>query len=251
MDMKVGVYGLGRFGAFWAQILAQKVEVVGYNRSKRDFSIDGVSIVDFHALCECDVIFLCVSISSLQEALHTLKDHIRKETIVVDTCSVKVYPAKLMEDILNIEQPLIATHPMFGPDSAKNGLKGLPLVFHPLRCSEEQSDYWISLFKELQLDVIIMNPQDHDKQAAYSQGVTHFVGRVLDELHLCPTALATVGYRRLMSIVEQTCNDNVQLFYDLQRYNPYAADMRLDVKNATDKILTRLKMEESKSMEDA
>jgi hypothetical protein len=54
-----------------------------------------------------------------------------------------------------------------------------------------------------------------------------------------------------MSIVEQTCNDNVQLFYDLQRYNPYAADMRLDVKNATDKILTRLKMEESKSMEDA
>jgi len=124
-------------------------------------------------------------------------------------------------------------------------------VFHPLRCSDQARDYWLSLFKEMALDVIIMSPNEHDKQAAYSQGVTHFVGRVLDELYLRPTQLATVGYKNLMSIVEQTCNDNIQLFYDLQRYNPYAADMRCDVKDATDKILTRLKIEESKSMEDA
>lgn len=249
--MKVGVYGLGRFGAFWAHLLAKKVEVVGYNRTKRDFSIEGVTVVDFETFCESDVIFLCVSISSLQETLHSIRDHIRKDTIVVDTCSVKVYPSQLMIDILNPQQPLIATHPMFGPDSAKSGLKGLPLVFHPLRCSTSESEYWTSLFKEMDLDVIEMSPKEHDKQAAYSQGVTHFVGRVLDELHLTPTRLATVGYKNLMSIVEQTCNDNVQLFYDLQRYNPYAGHMRNDVKDATDKILTRLEIEESKSMEDA
>ena len=134
--MKVGVYGLGRFGAFWAQQLAQKVEVVGYNRSKRDFSLEGVKIVDFKTLLSCDVIFLCVSISSLQETLHSLKGELSKHTVVIDTCSVKVYPSSLMLDILDDEQPLIATHPMFGPDSAKSGLKGLPLVFDEAKAKQ-------------------------------------------------------------------------------------------------------------------
>ncbi|NCB01102.1 MAG: prephenate dehydrogenase/arogenate dehydrogenase family protein [Spirochaetia bacterium] len=249
--MKVGVYGLGRFGAFWATQLSKKVEVVGYNRSKRDLIIDGVKLVDFDSLCSCDVIFLCVSISSLQEVLNSIKDHISDDTLVIDTCSVKVYPAQLMSEILHKGQPLIATHPMFGPDSAKEGLRGLPLVFHPLRCSVDQKEYWITLFKEMEIDVIEMSPQEHDKEAAYSQGVTHFVGRMLDELHLKPTKLATVGYKRLMSIVEQTCNDPLQLFYDLQRYNPYAHYMRSELKEASDKILTRLKIEEVKKMEDA
>ncbi len=249
--MKVGIYGLGRFGAFWAHLLAKKVEVVGYNRTKRDFSIEGVEIVDFETLCKSDVIFLCVSISSLQETLHSIKEYIPKETVVIDTCSVKVYPAQMMVDILHTEQPLIATHPMFGPDSAKSGVTGLPLVFYPLRCSKEVGDYWFSLFQEMELDVIEMSPKEHDQQAAYSQGVTHFVGRVLDEIKLQPTRLATLGYKSLMNIVEQTCNDNIQLFYDLQRYNPYSSIMRGDVKDATEKILKKLEIEESKRLEDA
>ena len=249
--MKVGVYGLGRFGAFWATQLAKKVEVVGYNRSKRDISLEGVTLVDFETLCKSDVLFLCVSISSLQEVLHAIKDFLGENTVVIDTCSVKVYPAMLMKEILKESQPLLATHPMFGPDSAKDGVQGLPLVFYPLRCNADQSMYWKELFTNMAIDVIEMSPEQHDKEAAYSQGVTHFVGRMLDELHLNPTKLATVGYKRLMSIVEQTCNDPIQLFYDLQRYNPYANMMREELKDATDKILSRLKIEEAKEMEDA
>ena len=56
------------------------------------------------------------------------------------------------------------------------------------------------------------------------------VGRVLNELKLEKTELATVGYNNLMTIVEQTCNDSIQLFYDLQRYNPHAHLMRLRLK---------------------
>jgi prephenate dehydrogenase len=100
---------------------------------------------------------------------------------------------------------------MFGPDSGKDGVAGLPLVFTPIRCETELASTLKALFLSMDLKVLEMDCERHDREAAYSQGVTHFVGRVLDELHLAPTQLATVGYQRLMSIVEQTCNDPVVL----------------------------------------
>jgi hypothetical protein len=47
-----------------------------------------------------------------------------------------------------------------------------------------------------------------------------------------------------MSIVEQTCNDPLQLFYDLQRYNPYAKQMRRGLKGALDTVMQALKDQE-------
>ena len=49
-----------------------------------------------------------------------------------------------------------------------------------------------------------------------------------------------------MTIVDQTCNDPLQLFYDLQRFNPYAKEMRLSLQVAIEKILNRLAEEEDR-----
>ena len=84
----------------------------------------------------------------------------------------------------------------------------------------------------------------HDKEAAYSQGVTHFVGRTLRQMDLHDTEIATSGYKALMTIVDQTCNDPLQLFYDLQHYNPYAREMRLSLQVATEKVLNKLRESE-------
>ena len=238
--MKIGVYGLGRFGSFWAASLAKRYPVVGYNRSAMRTPPAGVPIVPLEELCACDAIILCVAISSFRQVLKDLAPHLRPGMLVMDTCSVKIYPASVMEKVLPQEIEIIATHPMFGPDSGKDGIAGLPLVFSPIRCTDATVALWRSLFTGMQLNVIEMSCDQHDREAAYSQGVTHFIGRVLDELHLAPTQLATLGYRRLMSIVEQTCNDPIQLFYDLQRYNPYAHDMRLKLNSALDTMLSVL-----------
>jgi prephenate dehydrogenase len=238
--MKIGVYGLGRFGSFWASSLAKCFPVVGYNRSPKLNPPQGVCLATFEELVECDAIILCVAISSIRQVLKDLAPHLKPGTLVMDTCSVKIYPASVMERVLPPQIEVIATHPMFGPDSGKDGIAGLPLVFSPIRCQDQTAETWRSLFRGMQLNVIEMSCDQHDREAAYSQGVTHFIGRVLDELHLAPTQLATLGYRRLMSIVEQTCNDPIQLFYDLQRYNPYAHDMRLKLNQALDTMLSVL-----------
>jgi prephenate dehydrogenase len=238
--MKIGVYGLGRFGSFWASSLAKRFPVYGYNRSPLSNPPNGVTMVPLEELMACDTIILCVAISSFKQVLRSLLPYIRPTTVIMDTCSVKIYPASVMNQLLPLDVEIIATHPMFGPDSGKDGIEGLPLVFSPTRCSQHTADIWRSRFTEMRLQVIEMSCDQHDREAAYSQGVTHFVGRVLDELHLEPTQLATVGYRRLLSIVEQTCNDPMQLFYDLQRYNPYAHDMHLKLKQALDSVVSVL-----------
>lgn len=235
--MNVGVYGLGRFGSFWAAELSRFVPVKGYNRSPMKTVPKGVSLVSKEELLTCDTIILCIAISSFKDVITSIAPMLKPNTVVMDTCSVKVYPVELMQSLLPADVEILATHPMFGPDSGKAGVENLPLVFSPIRCSKEHEQQWKEIFSSMKVKILEMDCQKHDREAAYSQGITHFVGRVLDELHLAPTELATVGYKRLMSIVEQTCNDPIQLFYDLQRYNPYAHDMRVRLNDALDTVL--------------
>ena len=87
---------------------------------------------------------------------------------------------------------------------------------------------------------VSLRADEHDRDAAFSQGVTHFIGRVLKEMDVQDKEIATKGYKSLLEIVEQTCNDPLQLFYDLQRYNPYTRDMRHSLRIALENVGYRL-----------
>lgn len=235
--MVISIYGLGRFGQFWAeQLMAWGIprghKFLGYSRSASREVPEGMIRVNEEGLVDSDVVVLCTAISSLDEVLPRIAPYIKPGTLVMDTCSVKVAPTESMKKYLPEEAELMGTHPMFGPDSGKNGIAGLPLVFSPVRCKEETIDDWDRIFNEMELQVIKMTPAEHDKEAAYTQGVTHFIGRVLNEMGLKGSSIATLGYRELLKIVEQTCNDPFQLFLDLQNYNPYTHQMRLELQKA-------------------
>ena len=77
-------------------------------------------------------------------------------------------------------------------------------------------------------------------EAARTQGVTHLIGRALAQLRMDRSPIATLGYERLVSVMEQTNNDPLQLFLDLQRYNPYTKRMRTELKRAFDAVESSL-----------
>lgn len=235
--MVIGVYGLGRFGGFWARQLAARFDVCGWSRSESRPTPEGVRRVDEDEVLRSDVIVLCVAISSMEHVLTRISGKLKPSALVMDTCSVKVYPSELMLSILPPETAVMATHPMFGPDSGRKGIAGLPVVLCPLRVSGEQTELWHGYFRNMGLNVVRMSPDQHDKEAAYSQGITHFVGRVLGELNLNPSVIGTAGYAGLLNLVRQTCNDPWQLFNDLQQFNPYTAGMRKDLHHAISTML--------------
>lgn len=238
-SMIVGVYGLGRFGAFWAKHLSERFDVIGYSRNPERAVPEGVKKGNEDDILAADVVVFCVSISAMEEVLGRIAGRLKPGTLVMDTCSVKVHPAEIMMKLFPADIEILATHPMFGPDSGKNGLKGLPLVFAPMRMTEDSVNLWRGHFKAMGLNVVEMTPQQHDEEAAYTQGITHFIGRVLGELKLSESPIATTGYRDLLDIVRQTCNDPWRLFVDLQRYNPYTVPMRADLHKAINVMLEK------------
>lgn len=241
---RVGVYGLGRFGLFWAARLAEKgFDVVGCSR--RSVTLPpGVRQVGVEEVLSSPTVFYCVSISAFEEVLEASLPYLKEGTVVMDTCSVKLYPAGVMKRLLPPTVRAIATHPMFGPDSGKDGLEGLPFVIDNISADEETWRWWVDEFTSWKMDVLMMSCDQHDREAAWSQGITHFIGRTLAELNLGSTRLATRGYRTLMGVVEQTCNDPLQLFYDLQRYNPYTKQMRMGLRGALVTTMEALKEQE-------
>jgi prephenate dehydrogenase len=187
------------------------------------------------------VIFLCVPINQFEHVVREIAPFIRPGTTVFDVCSVKLHPAEVMRTHLRRDGiTLIATHPMFGPDSAAHGVQGLPIVSWPLSGDEAVYRAWVAFFAELGMRTVELPPDEHDRLAAYSQGVTHYVGRVLRQMELSPTPIDTQGFKLLCSLIEQTCNDSWELFFDLQTYNPYTREMREQLETALGLVAKRL-----------
>lgn len=239
MSRKVAsVYGYGRFGRLWADILSEDFRVKVYSRRglKAEEVSEKVEITDIEDLHNCDVLFYCVAISSLEDVLIQSKKYLRDDCLYIDTCSVKVKPVEWMKKQLPKECRIIATHPMFGPDSYFSSAEKLPIVMSEIRCSNEEFMFWCDYFENKKMRTEIMTPEQHDEMVAYSQGITHYIGRVLADLELKPTPINTLGYTKLLEIIQQTCNDTWQLFCDLQKYNPYTLKMRKDLHNSLEKI---------------
>ena len=238
--MTVGVYGLGRFGHFWAELLSRSCEVRAFSRDPSRQVPIGVARVGEEELVSMPVVFLCVAISAMEEVLSRIGGRLAPGSLVMDTCSVKSYPVGLMQRFLPQGVSILGTHPMFGPDSGGDGVKDLPMILCPARIADAGLEHWRGFFQSMGLAVTVMSPRAHDEEAAFTQGVTHYIGRILKDLGVRPSPIATLGYRRLLEIVEQTCNDPWQLFLDLQRYNPSTKSMRARLAGSIEKVMAAI-----------
>jgi len=224
--LRAAVIGYGRFGRFWAEWIAGEFTVQVASRRTLAGLPAGIRQVTLEEAATADLVFLTVPISAVRDTLQRLAPYLGPRTTVVDTCSVKVYPVTEMERILPADAGIIACHPMFGPDSALTRTDLLPVIIWPVRDRHQRYHGLREVFGRLRMRIVEMTPEEHDREAAFTQGITHLIGRLLAEMELQPSEIATLGYRRLLQVMEQTCNDPVQLFQDLQRYNGHTREMR-------------------------
>lgn len=247
--MKIGIIGFGRFGQFLAQILKRnhKVKVYDKRRLYKRAKKIGVPFVDLNEISKQELIILSVPISQLENVLLELKEIIKdKKTIVMDTCSVKEYPASLLKKHLSKKAQIIACHPMFGPDSGKYGLSGLQIVFWPLKIKEKDYKKVKKIFSSLSLEILEISPKSHDRQTAISLCLVHFIGRILQEMKIKAPKIQTLGFKYLTKMKEMVENDSFQLFLDMQKYNKYASFLRKKFLNSgkkIEKLISTLKKE--------
>ena len=239
----IGILGFGRFGKLMVHYLAGDFEVMVYNRSDSAHEImaSGAKPVSLEVACRQQIIILSVPISVFHETLKTIAPLLAPDALVVDVCSVKEYPVRLMTALLPEQVSILATHPMFGPDSAAHELKGRKIVLCGERIGDSAYQKIKSYLISKELTVIETTPEAHDRQIAVSLALTHFIGRSLAEFGATPLDVDTEGYQRLLHVLGVVENDTWQLFEDMNIYNPYAAESRSAFMAAVQSIHQRLK----------
>jgi prephenate dehydrogenase len=238
----IGIIGFGRFGRLMTRYLSRDFEVRVWDVEDRADAVReaGGRPVSLPDACRCEVLVLAVPISALRALLEDIAPRLAAGALVVDVCSVKEYPARWMRDCLPENVSILATHPMFGPDSAGESLRGCKIALCPERIAPGRLQRIESYLKGRGLTVIETTPAEHDRQIAVSLALTHFIGRALSEFGAEGKAIDTEGYRRLLHILEVVQNDTWQLFEDMHRYNPYAGQERRAFISAMQAIAARL-----------
>ncbi len=237
--MKVGIIGYGRFGKTLHRLLKDDFEVLLLDKDVKQLEgQDPIrAFTELDDILSAKALFLCIPISNLASFMLSSGNKLEGK-VLIDTLSVKAYPAKILSKYKACR--VILTHPMFGPDSTKAGFKGLPIVMHNLTADPATYTFRHNYFQTKQLKIVGLTPQKHDKLAASSQGVVHFLGKVLQHFDYPSTPIDTMGAKKLKEIMEQTCNDSFELFSDLQTYNPYTNDMRIKLGTAYEEVFKKL-----------
>lgn len=230
MNIKtVGIIGFGRFGRLLADIFAGDFKVRYYKRG----------LPNPNALQEAasaDAVFFSVAMLYLEEVVNKAKPFIRSDAAILDVCSVKLHPERVFREHFDMKNVLL-THPMFGPDSAKNGLTNLPIVLCPNADTRpDLLQYWDAYFRGKGLRTIHMSSDAHDRNTAHSLCLTQLLGRVLEGMKVTSSEIDTESFRNLLKIRDIAANDSRDLFRGLQTLNPYAKQMREAFKTSLEAI---------------
>jgi len=231
----IGIIGFGRFGKLLHKILKEDFKVMIFDKKS---NIKQRS--DFEKITLCDALFFCVPISSLESTVKEYFKYIKKGSTILDVASVKVEPVKILKKYFSTGFDIIPTHPMFGPDSAKDGLKYAVIAFCPVKKSKAYI-FWKLYFKKKKFKVVEMTPEKHDLITASGMAFTHFIGEVMKKMEIKSSPLDTKTFKMLLDIKKAVSENGEELFYDIQKNNSYTVKMRSDLKKAVSAIEKKIK----------
>jgi prephenate dehydrogenase len=223
----IGIVGFGQFGQFMAQHLAPFFDVAVCDTTDRRIEAEkiGVKWRQFETIAGKEIVIFAVPLKSFAEVLQRAKPFLKADALCLDVCSVKMKPIELMLEHLPETVEIIGTHPLFGPQSGRESIEGLRIAFCPVRTTQHEQIKRF-LVEELKLKVFEKSPEEHDREMAHVQALTHFVARALDELHVIDSDLATVSYEELRRAARLVSEDSWELFQTIQQGNPFAETKR-------------------------
>ena len=224
--MKIAILGAGKMGAWFAKFFRDEgYSVIVADRKKEKMAkLEkqlGVETAGFlKAVSEADRILICVSISAFESIVKMIAPSIRKNQVVMDICSIKERPVKIMHKYIK-RGVVLGTHPVFGPGS--KGIRHKAFVLTPTRPEEEEfAGTYKTWLEEKEARVFVVSPRKHDELMSVVLGLPHFLGVVA-----CDTLLeqdsysetkkvAGTTYRMLFTLAEATTLENPQLYASLQ-----------------------------------
>lgn len=233
--MKAALIGYGRFGRLFYKFFKSNFDFQIYDKvqSTNKFKIKSLNFFDNNV----DIIFFSIPISSYLDVAEKLKNQINNNSLIVELSSVKTYPFEILKNYF-YKNNILGIHPLFGPDSVRKNLKNHQAIVVNEFKQNKLTDYVINSFKTKGIVLKYMSAKEHDKLMAYTLCLTQFIGRSLGKIKLPKNNIGTKGYFELLNIILRTNNDTLQLFLDMNKFNPFSKTMREKVIKSLKEINT-------------
>jgi prephenate dehydrogenase len=224
--MKTAIIGAGKMGAWFAKFCKENGEQIILSSRKKEklaklgkeLSVETADLVD--AVKRANNVIICVSIDAFEEVVKKIAPSVREGQTVVDICSIKEQPVKIMHQYLN-KALILGTHPVFGPGS--RGVKNKAYILTPTNAEEgEFAEKYKKWLEKVGARVFIMSPKKHDDLMSVVLGFPHFLGLVacdtlLEQANYPETKkVAGTTFKMLFTLAEATAMENPELFSSLQ-----------------------------------
>ena len=133
-----------------------------------------------------------------------------------------------MCNLLPVHIDVLATHPLFGPESTNHGstFTGLSWVITQSRIRNRGKLQELLRFLTTQhIRCIFSSASDHDRRMARTQAVAFLFGKLGQQLQLTHDTLETKGFDFLLQNQAIVASDTDELFWDILHYNQHAQTM--------------------------
>ncbi|HQJ76007.1 MAG TPA: prephenate dehydrogenase/arogenate dehydrogenase family protein, partial [Bacteroidota bacterium] len=136
---KIALIGFGRFGKLITKFIYKDFEICVFDNKLTKKKLDvwkkkningksNIELLNEKDISKISIVLLCVPISSIKEVAKKINKYLNDETLIIDFCSVKLYPLKVLKRYLKKSTYILATPPLFGPDSVSDSLNGKKIV---------------------------------------------------------------------------------------------------------------------------
>jgi prephenate dehydrogenase len=238
---EISVIGLGRFGTFWANHLSKFYTVYGYDIDlKPNTENCEIHLTELETCLSKDIIFLTIPISKMESFIKDNAHLLRKKSVVLDCASVKQCVVDWLQKYIPKDIYFASCHPLFGPDSARLGLKDKQISLMPGNIPYQKYNQIVDIFSnDLELNILNISAEKHDELMAYNLSLIHHLGRTFHKMEIFKLPLLMAGLEKLNHISGVVMNDSDQLFQDFYRYNAFAKKVKnsfIDSFNSTTPI---------------
>jgi chorismate mutase/prephenate dehydrogenase len=249
---RVTIVGYGGMGKALAKLLTlaeHKVVITGRNSAKAEEAAresGSVYMPQSEALEWGDYVILALPPEAIKgDYFSSLKTALRGKT-VMDILSVKGDNFDFLERV-SVEESFrfVSTHPLFGPHSSPIGEE---IVVIPSKTSGDISDV-IAFWRSAGLNVVVSDPEKHDKAMAVVQVLSHFYLLALKEsydklarvlgVEKEVEAMRTVTFKDLMRVINRVISQE-DVVMEIQNDNPYAYIARRIGIEAISELFARL-----------
>lgn len=177
---------------------------------------------DIKPITRARLVIACIPAAFLEETLHRLCPHMRKDAILCDITSVKVAPMQQMENIW--QGSIVGTHPLFGPQHGMD--EDLPIALvRGKRCTESAFSLVRDFFVSLGYRAFATDADTHDKAMARIQNMNFitslaYCAQTADDETL--KEFITPSFRRRLNAAKKLLTEDGAMFAGLFDSNPYS-----------------------------